>query len=355
MRKSVLSLICISILFMWAGNVSAFHDDGVAYCGGCHTMHNSQNGIAVDPTGPNPYLLKLDTGTDVCLSCHGTSTSRGVWYNLPYVAGHEHGAGNFCFNNEDNINDGHNGGDSALWIPGWKSGHTPVSVAKGFPTGDPTLLTAPGGDFPSDMLSCTSCHDPHGNQFFRLLNGVGDIQAGFYNFTNPAPNAVGIRLSSSTNESNAYHTGYKSGMSAWCSNCHGDYHQASEDFVHPSGEQITTPIANIYGHYNGTQHLTTGIPGTSYLAAAPFEDLANDTLYTAGPTSASQVSCISCHRAHATSAPDAGRWDFNVTLLEEDGVESGSYAIPDPYNYAEQRSLCNKCHKKDEGDIGSGP
>ena len=40
----------------------------------------------------------------------------------------------------------------------------------------------------------------------------------------------------------------------------------------------------------------------------------------------------------------------NCTLLMEDGHESGSYPIPDPYNSVNQRSLCNKCHVKDVGD-----
>ena len=47
---------------------------------------------------------------------------------------------------------------------------------------------------------------------------------------------------------------------------------------------------------------------------------------------------------------NAGRWEFGVTLLHEDGLESGSYAIPDPYSSINQRSLCNKCHVKDAGD-----
>jgi cytochrome c553 len=93
-----------------------------------------------------------------------------------------------------------------------------------------------------------------------------------------------------------------------------------------------------------------GVQATAYLAEVPFEDAANTTSSTAGPSATSQVSCITCHRAHATSAPDAGRWDFSVTLLHEDGVESGSYQIPDPYGDLNQRSLCNKCHNKDEFD-----
>ena len=51
-----------------------------------------------------------------------------------------------------------------------------------------------------------------------------------------------------------------------------------------------------------------------------------------------------------------GRWDFNLSTLATDGVESGSYAIPNPYAStagALQRSLCNKCHNKDVNDDGA--
>ena len=57
------------------------------------------------------------------------------------------------------------------------------------------------------------------------------------------------------------------------------------------------------------------------------------------------VMCLSCHRAHASSAPHAGRWDFNVALLSEDGAVSQSYAIPDPYGGPNQGTLCSKCHE----------
>ena len=98
------------------------------------------------------------------------------------------------------------------------------------------------------------------------------------------------------------------------------------------------------------------VAATSYIPEVAFEDAAMTTTSTAGPTAASEVSCISCHRAHATSAPNMGRWDFVVSLLEEDGVESGSRAIPNPYaatSATTQRSLCNKCHNKDVNDEGS--
>lgn len=34
----------------------------------------------------------------------------------------------------------------------------------------------------------------------------------------------------------------------------------------------------------------------------------------------------------------------------QDGVESGSFPIPNPYSNPAQRSLCNKCHVKDDND-----
>ena len=110
------------------------------------------------------------------------------------------------------------------------------------------------------------------------------------------------------------------------------------------------PSSNSLNSSASSADPTGGVSSQAYVAAVPFEDTDNTTGSTAGPSASSQVSCVSCHRAHASSAPDAGRWDFSVTLLHEDGAESGSYVIPDPYNDLNQRSLCNKCHNKDEFD-----
>jgi len=362
MRKALLiSVLCLGVMMLWAGNASAFHDGGVAACNGCHTMHNSEDGQPVDPLHPlgNPWLLTDATPSDVCLSCHSTSGSRGVWAADPMIPGNEHGGGDFVFNVEDNINDGHNGGVPGNEIPGYKGGHTPVELSRSvqFPTGDPTLPIAPGGTFNSQWLGCSSCHDPHGNEHFRLLHSVGEIQGGLYTFTAPAPDAIGMTLSCSANETNSNHTAYKSGVSEWCGNCHGDFHNTSypTTLKHPSGAALGGDVAAIYDAYNGTADYTGGQHATAYLKDVPFEDPAAAVNSTVGPTFTSKVMCLSCHRSHATSAPNAGRWDFDVTLLSEDGEESGSYAIPDPYNYTEQRSLCNKCHVKDEDDEGSSP
>ena len=60
MRKLMLLVVSLAFLALFSTSAFAFHDGGVAYCGGCHTMHNSENGVMVDPAHPNgnPYLLK---------------------------------------------------------------------------------------------------------------------------------------------------------------------------------------------------------------------------------------------------------------------------------------------------------
>lgn len=52
------------------GNALAFHEEGVAYCAGCHTMHNSQDGQAIVETGQGGYLLRQVDGGSTCLRCH---------------------------------------------------------------------------------------------------------------------------------------------------------------------------------------------------------------------------------------------------------------------------------------------
>lgn len=346
MRKLLLLAACFCLVM--AGSSYAFHDAGVAHCNGCHTMHNSEDGALVDPDSPtgNPYLLKDATPSDVCLSCHATGLGA-VFATDVLTPAPQKGAGNFIFLTEDNINDGHNGALNP--IPGSAAGHSINAPGNGL-LADGTIGAAPGGTFPASKLGCSSCHDPHGNPNFRMLYGAGaSVQDGLATFSNAAPDAEGLSIFGGS-ESNSSHTAYQGGMSAWCGNCHGDFHDnVGTDLIHPTGVAMGGSIATNYELYNGTSDPTGGALATAYLAQVPFEDAANTTTSTAGPSATSQVSCVTCHRAHATSAPNAGRWDFNVTGLEEDGHESGSYKLPNPYDVY-QRSLCNKCHVKDADD-----
>ena len=172
-------------------------------------------------------------------------------------------------------------------------------------------------------------------------------------FSSPAPVAVGLSVDFADVESDNSHIAYLSGMSQWCANCHQDYlyneHKAvGGDFGHPSDENLDGDIGLWYNNYNGTADPTGGSSATAYLAAVPFEDLSNTLTRTAGPTASSRLMCLTCHRAHASSGPNSGRWDFNVQTLGEDGIVSGSYPLPNPYPDPNQQPLCYKCHETGE-------
>lgn len=319
----------------------AFHDGGSAHCGGCHIAHDSQDGIS-QPAGGlySEGLLKAETPSDLCLSCHADSVGT-VFGQDPLTPYPERGGGNFIFLLEDNLND-----SPTLpgVIPGDAAGHNVEAPGHGLTT-DSRWSTSPGGGFPAFEMECTSCHDPHGNTNFRMLYGVGSVQGGLFSFTRPAPEAVGTDLIS--REATTNHTAYRSGVSDWCGNCHGRFHQGGPpgEFRHNSDIALGGQTSARYNSYNGDSDPTGGAMATAYLPQVPFEDSAARVDSASGAFVSSRVMCLSCHRAHASSAPAAGRWDFNVDKLSEDGVLSGSYALPDPYADPAQGSLCQKCHE----------
>ena len=333
----------------------AFHEKGVANCKGCHVMHNSEDGQPIDPDNPpgNMRLLNDGTASDVCLSCHATQLGA-VLGTDPLMPPPERGPGNFVFLLEENINDGPDG--TAVPIPGHDAGHNLRAPAFGLDT-DPRHTHAPGGSFPASRMSCTSCHDAHGNDNYRMLRGAGIVPGSQgVSFMYDAPDAEGLPLEAGW-ESRGNHIAYRSGMSRWCQNCHMQIHQEgamhSGVFEHPVDATLGSQIVTQYNQYNGTSDPTGGSASTAYLPEVPFEDGGNTVNRTIGPSTASRLSCMSCHRAHATSSPDAGRWDFKVNVLSEDGVKSGSYPIPSPFPEYNQEPLCQKCHGS--GDVTVTP
>lgn len=336
-------ILLIAAIAIAVGKAGAFHDRGVGSCSTCHVMHGNSNEFEVPPSIENNYLLLSSSPTDLCLSCHATDNGA-VWGNNPLNPAPELGSGNFVFGAAANINDAPNG--LVYPLTGSHGIHNCVSGSQNLPA-DPVHVYAPGGTYPSNSLGCTSCHDPHGNENFRMLRGVGHVPAGDFNFGYPAPMAEGLPLTGAS-ESRTLHTAYKSGWTNWCRNCHGLYHDSNQwGFEHPISGSLDSDVRQSYGLYDGSLNPRNGNPLTSYIPQLPFEDQAMTTTSTNGPSGASQIACITCHRAHGSSAVDLGRWDFRVANLRNDGLPSGSYALPSPYLGANERQLCIKCHEPD--------
>ena len=340
------------VLLFWGDTrVLGFHDGGVASCAGCHVVHNSVDGTPVAPGPGNNYQLIGESATDVCLMCHADGAGSVLGLD-PLAPPPELGAGNFVFLLEENINDGPAG--NLAPIPGYAAGHRIVSPARGL-LPDFRFVTAPGGTFPSDELGCTSCHDPHGRDTFRMLNSAGNVQGRTGTFFFKAPIAEGVALRS-VGENRDSHSAYKKGMTDWCRNCHGRYHESgTSEFEHPVDRPLGGKVEDRYNRYDGDDNPSAGVPALSYLPDVPFEDEAVEVETTQGPTASSRITCLTCHRAHASSAPAAGRWDFNVSILIDDGGQSGSWPIPNPYGTPTQGSLCFKCHETLQGGDSLSP
>jgi len=145
----------------------AFHAGGTGPCDGCHTIHNTRQGI---PTSPNAYLLQAASSTSLCLNCH-----QG---QLPF--------NHFVSTSDALLGSGvppnmvTPGGDFAwlkktyTWVSGSipkreegdRHGHNVIAPDYGYYP-DASLSVAPRGTYPAKDLHCTSCHDPHGK--FRVL------------------------------------------------------------------------------------------------------------------------------------------------------------------------------------------
>jgi len=389
------------ITFGLGGYTLAFHEGGVAHCDGCHTMHNSQDGQTIikgGTVGTTGKSLTIGAGpSSTCLQCHARNTSSyavlGIDTDVALLPG-----GDFIWIKKTFTWSGH-GGPSE----GDTHGHNVIATDFGLDVDTINQSgTAPGGTFPVGQLECSSCHDPHGKKTnkegpieesgsygadpnvvetgnYRLLADVGYKPGGTtITFTNPPPIATtasfgDFNSSPTGGENDTMHTDYGQGMSEWCGNCHTQFlaSGASGQLKHPNGNSaFLGDLAENYNQYIKTGDFN-GTSADSYLSLVPFERHTSDPTVPSldptsdtGPSTGSNVMCLTCHRAHASAFPDAGRWDFTTELPFHDyhpsPTDGGYFANAEKLAYYNrdidgefdaqnpvQRSLCNKCHVQD--------
>ena len=276
---------------------------------------------------------------------------------------------------------------------------------------------------------------------YRLLGGTGYLplyiadqgggSAYAFNYPSPAAVAPPVYNQPETGISNQVRVAYGNdatnggGMSYWCRNCHPEIHTGtgtqpnnytnnpySFPGSHPSGtlnSSVPSPSNDQFSNYNYNlscynEYIMSGdyngSSSSSYSSLTPFEEdtlnyatLAshanNNGSYLDGPASSDFVSCMSCHRAHASgwdyglrfkyNGDSDSNYGFSEIMTDDNGglsVWPGTdISSPDPNNLvyamgrtqyetqqayygrlaimfaANQRVLCNKCH---EGSA-SGP
>ncbi len=376
-QRAAVSAMAGVLLMGLAPAAAAFHEGGVGFCEGCNDLHT----VDGNPDG----LLRGSDISSTCLRCHARAREP---HNVLSDNGSSFTPGGDFYWLERSYLWTEGEGEQVYSSPGHQHGHNVTAVDYGL-TADAISAAAPGGSYPAAELSCASCHDPHGQSTgegdlrlpisgsgsyadaspddaalgsYRLLGGLGYAESGT-SFSQAAPVALAPTDWTETDEN---HVDYGSGMSEWCANCHPGMHEGVAA-QHPAGEsaRFSAETAEIYGSYVRTGDFS-GSAAFSYLALVPFErGVADPGLLDPGSSSgpeggASNVMCLTCHRAHASAYPDIGRWDFTATMLVDSHPQDGDVGAgpEDAWNSyygrditAEfgpyQRSLCNKCHAQD--------
>jgi predicted CXXCH cytochrome family protein len=352
-----------------SGIAFAFHSGGVAECEGCHSMHSAQSGA---------LLTKSDIGS-TCLNCHENAdgdTGPNKYHISTRTA--DLGAGAAPLQRTP-------GGDfgwlkkTFSWLgrdgvtteteDGSTHGHNIIAIDNGYTVVDGA--TAPGGTFPADLLTCTSCHDMHG-QYRRFADGTinktGLPTAGsgsYHNSTDPVDGATAVGVyrllagkdftqngtgvsfavdppavvvNGTYNASEAalqVRTAYGKGMAEWCATCHPDMHSTSGRLVHPVSQPLGLDLWTNYNNYVKSGDLT-GVVDTSFTSLVPYEEdstnytdlkaiASNSAKLQPGPASdTAQVMCLSCHRAHASGWPESLRWAYQAEFIVYNGLYPGT-------------------------------
>ena len=312
-------------------------------CANCHTMHNSQNGAPINPSGPQNNLL-----TTSCVGCHSStssativtlgSTQIPIVYNT-VVPTNPLAGGNFYWVRKGGGND--------------RMGHNVYGISNT----DATLTWAPG-NAGAGCGGSGSCHktlaDPPNANMYKLGGCQGchvsvshHADKGWYRFLanqlhDPNDYATGIESpdweqNPSASNHNGYHGTtdvYSAGsggstehtITSFCQGCHGAFHgpqsgvngtqnvdygmgSSSPWIRHPT--DVALPSTGEYAGYN---------PVTSYSVQAPVAwiDPANPT------RAGAVVMCLSCHRAHGSPYASMLRWDY-TTMVASGGGTGGCF------------------------------
>ncbi len=302
-------LALLAILVMPAETVLADNGPHGGYtattdaCAGCHRAH----------TASGAKLLVSDV-PNLCMSCH-SSTATGADTNVEDGVYTERDA---TLDGEGLVNHGLKGGGFVNAIMDVRFDLTatsePVTSKHNY---DGTIGTVWGnGAIGSEAgqtgfaLTCTNCHDPHGNASatngptYRLLRAIpnGSGAGGGVDVTDESTKFYTV--ANTDNEYFGVGYGARSAMlSNWCAQCHTRHAAPSGSATTNSGDPIFT-----------FRHTTTG----------------------------AMVGCMNCHVAHGTSAKAQG---FASGVAWPDGSaptgnERSSLLRLD------NRGVCEQCHLK---------
>ena len=334
MKKLLLAAVVVLAMALATVGV-AFADGGphggytptTDACAGCHRAH----------TAAGPRLLVQASVYDLCVSCHGTG---GTGANTDVENG-------FYLSSRDDAPGGANGDVGAANTPdnapllggGFVNygGAAVTSIHDVDPASAATTDMAWGdgvnrgvaSPLAAGVLSCTSCHDPHGNGVYRIIR-------------DPL-NGAAVTAAQVDEAAKDYDTeGWGAGMSGICAACHGAYHAtaagAGSDAVEAANGGYTHRIDMPWDGDAGTDPLVgMGAANPETVGLGGF------TLPLAETGTNNTVVCMTCHLPHGTAAAMTG---FADGAFDPDGalgpIPSGDSALL----RLDNRGVCEVCHQK---------
>ena len=349
-------------------------------CAGCHRAHTAQA----------PMILVEDAPA-LCLTCHGsagtgatTDVMTGIQYTLSANATEVRGSavlgalrgGGFA---QARIGSGnaarlaYTSGSSVRqlgMVPVLDAGQDVTSthmdvngLAAGVVWGNgPISGTAnPGG---SATLNCTSCHNPHGNGQYRILNPIPTGDGGSMTaaaspayVTDAALPAAGdtrnytvIQKKGTQGDDTSYLLYAGQVVSGGYASTVGDYFHRKVPWNASSGANDAPNGKPATGTFNGVAETAfdTEINAwcaqchTRYLAVtgAPFEESSGDSIFNYRHSNTSNKPCTTCHVAHGSNAQMTGPYSAAETYPGGAAAPVGDSRLLKIDN----RGTCQACH-----------
>jgi hypothetical protein len=304
-----------------------YHNQGDVICSDCHTTHYSERGTlpeGAEAGGPFPDMLLVSSIDHLCMSCHDGTDPAAPDVLAPVVM--------------------YNGSGSEFSGAGYFSEADGVMSPLGHDLGV-TSLAPYSIPAKTMVLSCVSCHDPHGTSNYRNLLLNPDSSGGDINLTlnsdifeennpaNPPSRGTSIMAYRSNN------TGYRDKMTNWCTDCHNALSpdnpgSSPAHFMrHPSAASF-----DISSYHISSSHWITGSgEGFGLAAGDGIEGIprlrfqapgATDYISSKVPARTNELFCGTCHLAHGGPFQSSLLWPYKTS------------------GQADLYSGCQQCHIK---------
>ena len=338
------------------GNVRSSTESEI--CIFCHTPHNATGdgplwNHAMSAAAYTPYsssTLKAAVGqptgaSKLCLSCHDGTVALGMVGSRSVPIPMQSGNATLP------------AGRTLLGTD--LSAHHPVSFAYSASLAtaqgelrDPVTLVQDVRLDANGQVQCTSCHDPHNNQFGSFLVVDNNASALCLNCHTPNQWAASIHATSPAtwngNGQNPWpHTSGTTVAANACENCHRPH--AAENRLRLLNFAVaeqncnschggSVAAKNVAGEFNKISvhpiFLTSGVHD-------PAEDVVN---------SARHVTCVDCHNPHAAQATASTTLAVSGSLAGVRGVNSSGAVVQQlQFEY----ELCFRCHGNSSGNNGT--